>query len=703
MARRTGRRRLTTRPRTRSTSGRRLRRPSTTRRCVPGSDPREDSLIAVDLATGKLKWWQQQMAFNEWAYDTSQPPMVYTAKVGGKSQRIVSVATMEGEWFAYNAATGAPIYQRIKVLDNVEHPDLVPGKPVAVYPSSLGGLNYSPASYDPETNYVYNAASETGSALKQQTPSQEQGQQLLLGNTFLGLANGDFGQYLTSGWKDYGSVSAIDVNTGKLVWKFDTPQPERGGVTTTAAGVGFVGGGDGNLRAFDAQTGKVLWTFQTGFQIAAGPTVYSVDGTEYVAITVGGTTTSSNGGTVASQLQVFALGGSQTQSTGPTFTTMQRASGRKIETAPAASRVSAQHVTAVAAGASAAKIVPPPSVMIQPWNPNTSNTVNVQGHVMLAGRPVAGALVSIDGWVAPPTDSSGGFTYPADNTMPGRHVVRVVDATKATVGGHKLSAAEQSELLHTASGINVGYSISDVTTRKGPENSVVLSGKISYGQGVAPSAGPALQLSAERDGDRCERKSGDGSCRHHEDERPQVLDVLPPDRRFGQVRLLPGRRRPGGRQSSADVGRRLRRRQRLHRADHRSRELLGAEERHARHPAPVVDRSDSGEDLDQSAGGARRDLPRAGSRGRGRQRRRHHAAQCDLAGLERTVHSRATGLGARQGGEVLGERTAVLLDDRGQAGPEDGPVGVSEVPGGDDTPGARHGSASEVAVNLRTA
>ena len=27
----------------------------------PGSDPREDSLIAVDLATGKLKWWQQQI------------------------------------------------------------------------------------------------------------------------------------------------------------------------------------------------------------------------------------------------------------------------------------------------------------------------------------------------------------------------------------------------------------------------------------------------------------------------------------------------------------------------------------------------------------------------------------------------------------------------------------------------------------------
>ena len=98
------------------------------------------------------------------------------------------------------------------------------------------------------------------------------------------------------------------------MWKFNTPEPERGGVTTTSSGLGFVGGGDGNLRAFDAKTGDVLWKFQTGRQIAAGPTIYAINGKEYVAITVGGTATSSGGGTVVSQLQVFALGGSSTQS-----------------------------------------------------------------------------------------------------------------------------------------------------------------------------------------------------------------------------------------------------------------------------------------------------------------------------------------------------------------------------------------------------
>ena len=61
----------------------------------------------------------------------------------------------------------------------------------------------------------------------------------------------------------------------------------------------------------------MLWTFQTGFQIAAGPSVYSVGGKQYIAITVGGTPTSSNGGQ-ATRIQVFALDGSKQQSPPPT-------------------------------------------------------------------------------------------------------------------------------------------------------------------------------------------------------------------------------------------------------------------------------------------------------------------------------------------------------------------------------------------------
>src|SRR5581483_3024776 len=83
-----------------------------------------------------------------------------------------------------------------------------------------------------------------------------------------------------------------------------------------ASGLALVGGGDGVLRAYDTYTGNPLWSFQTGFQIAAGPSVYEAGGKEYVAITVGGTATSSYGGT-ASQLQVFTRKADQKQSLAP--------------------------------------------------------------------------------------------------------------------------------------------------------------------------------------------------------------------------------------------------------------------------------------------------------------------------------------------------------------------------------------------------
>jgi PQQ-dependent dehydrogenase (methanol/ethanol family) len=453
----------------------------------PGPDPRTDSIIAIDLATGKMKWWQQQLSSNDWSYDTSQPPLVYTAKIGGKSQRVVSVATMEGVWFAYDAATGAPIYQRVKVIDNVEHPDLKPGKPVVIYPSSLGGLNYSPASFDPQTGYVYNAAAETASVLVQQTSAQEGRQALLAGDVFLGLSNGDYGQFLQTGWKDYGSVSAIDVATGKRVWKFNTPQPERGGPTTTASGIGFVGGGDGNLRAFDVKTGKVLWTFQTGFQIAAGPSLYAVNGTEYIAIAVGGTPTSSQGGTVASQVQVFSLGGSHAQSTPPNITAgpMIRASTASLRSAAvpaAARRLSTHHGTA------ATHVTAPSGLVVKAWDPDSSNTEPVQGHVVLAGKPVAGAIVRIGGWVSPsPTDKSGAFTYPVDITAPSRHVATVVDVSHAKIDGRPLDSSQRDSVLGRSGGISVGYRVSDLAARVQGGN-VVVTGRLSDASGDAPPA-----------------------------------------------------------------------------------------------------------------------------------------------------------------------------------------------------------------------
>jgi alcohol dehydrogenase (cytochrome c) len=462
----------------------------------PGNAPRTDSIVAVDLNTGKLKWWQQQMGHNEWSYDTAQPPLVYTGKVGGHKRRVVSVATMEGVWFCYDARTGQPIYQRVKVIDRTEHPPLQPGKPVVVYPGSIGGLNYSPASYDPATNYVFNAAAETAAVMIQVklSPTQKK-RKLLEGDVFLGLINGNFGSYLP-GWHDKGSISAIDVNTGKRVWKFSTPEPERGGVTTTAAGIGFAGGGDGNLRAFDTKTGKILWKFQTGAQIAAGPSVYSVDGKQYIAITAGGTPTSSNGGTV-SQLQVFALGGSQKESPPPnnlpTFkvgdATAPQAESQILFTPASHAGAAPAHATPRHVGTAALqpRITTQGPVVVRPWSASSSNSQLVFGHVYLGGAPVSGATLRVDGYRLPEaTGKEGGFSYRIDNTLPGRHQVRVVGTSSALVHGRKLTNAEANALRAASGGFSAGYQYQHLAAKVIGGGRVQVSGRIANSIGTAP-------------------------------------------------------------------------------------------------------------------------------------------------------------------------------------------------------------------------
>jgi len=447
----------------------------------PGANPRTDSLIAVNLATGKMRWWQQLLSGNQWAYDVSQPPLVYNGKVGGANHRVVSVGTMEGVWFAFDAKTGRPFHERVKVIDRVEHPPLRPGQPVTVFPSSLGGLNYSPAAYDPTTNYVFNAAAETAAVMIQQklTPTQKR-RKFLLGDVYLGLLNGNFGTALQN-WNDHGSISAIDVSSGRRVWKFQTPEPERGGVTVTASGVGFAGGGDGVLRAFALKTGKILWTFQTGRPIASGPTVFSAGGKEYVAVTVGGTPTSSNGG-LASLLQVFAVNGAKNSSRSGASVAGTKAAGFRVTSAaPAVKR------TVARAGAATPRItIDGGAIGLRLWQAGSSNEATVGGHVFLNGRPVQGARVAVDRFTVPgATGAKGGFVANVDATLTRRHPVRVVDASRATVGGRKLTDAEQSALRAASGGISVAYRVVDAHATPMKNGNVRVSGRVVRADGAA--------------------------------------------------------------------------------------------------------------------------------------------------------------------------------------------------------------------------
>ena len=90
--------------------------------------------------------------------------------------------------------------------------------------------------------------------------------------------------------EQWGNVTAVDYNTGKIRWQVKTEQPMIGGALATAGGLVFTGEGNGKFKAYDAETGAVLWTFQAGAGVNAPPASYTVDGEQYIVVAAGGNT-----------------------------------------------------------------------------------------------------------------------------------------------------------------------------------------------------------------------------------------------------------------------------------------------------------------------------------------------------------------------------------------------------------------------------
>jgi quinohemoprotein ethanol dehydrogenase len=280
-----------------------------------------NAFVTLDLKTGKIKWFFQQVHHDLWDYDAGQQPILFDMRAGGRLVKATAAGNKNGFIYILDRDTGRPINPIVEtpvptgtdtlgeeVWPTQPVPQTSAGKPMT--PTAPQTVDrplfpqfekypkvpfYSPPRRDGAVHAPREAVHYGGNAFNPQTGLlYVAGKDLPIFMTVVPVgATLKNGQFSTAGRRDsaapeMGSVSAYDPATNELVWRTPVNGGPSAGVFSTAGNLVFVGDRQGSFVAMDARTGKLLWSFYTGGSIRGGQITYQVNGTQYVTVPSGG-------------------------------------------------------------------------------------------------------------------------------------------------------------------------------------------------------------------------------------------------------------------------------------------------------------------------------------------------------------------------------------------------------------------------------
>jgi len=255
-----------------------------------------NSVLAFQPKTGKVVWHFQMTPGDPFDYDGVNEWILADLPVDGGTRKVIMHADRNGYLYVIERATGklvaANAFVKVNWADGI---DKETGRPVwsaetkavvdkgekqRIYPAVSGGKNWGPMSFDPTKRLLYINTNEWG--MDYEPAPVEQVANLKAGQPHYGVK---FPAAFETDKR--GLLRATDPLTGKAKWELPFKSPNIAGTMATAGGLVFTGMLTGEFIAVDADTGKILWQFQTPSGIVGQPITWEKDGKQYVTVTSG--------------------------------------------------------------------------------------------------------------------------------------------------------------------------------------------------------------------------------------------------------------------------------------------------------------------------------------------------------------------------------------------------------------------------------
>jgi alcohol dehydrogenase (cytochrome c) len=287
----------------------------------PGDNLFSVSIVAIDAHTGEYRWHFQQVHHDIWDYDSPNPIVLFDAVIDGEPRKGLVQVSKTGWAYILDRATGEPLIdieerpvpqeprqataatQPYPIGDAIvpqsidippEGASIIPSgatvvndgkiftpfwtEPIALKPGTMGGANWPPSSYDPETSLLYVCATDRINSFSVDANLDEP----VANQVYMG------GRFTQAEADDRGILAALDVRTNRIAWRQQWREICYSGTVVTAGGLLFVGRNDGRLTALDKSNGVKLWEFMTDAGVNTTVTTFEHAGRQHVVVHAGG-------------------------------------------------------------------------------------------------------------------------------------------------------------------------------------------------------------------------------------------------------------------------------------------------------------------------------------------------------------------------------------------------------------------------------